>query len=225
MSAHLKERLESLCGGKVLLLSSFTTAVHHAVMTLARAGDEIVASARLAPNTLLLLRGIVRDMGIETEFVASAESEDFEAVLSARTRFVYVNASYASAAERERLAAIAAVAHSNKIPLVVAALAGGPLALVRQHADVLVLDLAPQGADDGTGGAVVDMGRFDWRTGNVPLMKAADPCCDDIRWAFDLPKEKAPYAFAARMEGAICRVLSSELPEAQAAEIEARLAL
>ncbi len=219
----LAKKVTDNCGqGKVLLLSSGMTAILEMIMTLARSGDEIICSASVRPEVFKIFNGIMRDIGINVQYVNSNSSREFEEMVSYQTRLFFVDLSDINKASALDLPKIAEVAHNNRIPLIVDATQIKPSTYraLDHGADIEFRDFAVLKDDVSIRGAVViDSGKFDWRVCNLPLIKAGDPCCDDIRWAFDLPKEKAPYAFAYRFHNAISKVLNSELSEIRAQKI------
>lgn len=223
MAIALADKVNKVCGqGKVMLLSSGMTAVLEMVMTVARSGDEIVCSASVRPEVLKIFNGLLRDIGINVQFMDSNDPDEFEDMISYQTRLIFVDLADVGKAGGLNLPAIAEVARNNRIPLVVDSSLVKPATYraLDHGADIEFRDFSACRDDDFLrGAAVIDGGSFDWRVSNVPLLKASDPCCEDIRWAFDLPKEKAPYAFAYRLTNAISRVLSSQLSEIRSQRI------
>lgn len=223
VALSLARKINSCAGeGKVLLLSSGMTAVLEIVMTLARSGDEIVCSTSVRPEVLKIFNGILRDIGISVQFVSSNDPGEYENMISYQTRLLFVDLTDINKTPALNLEGIAETAHTNRIPLIVDASCIKPSTYraLEHGADIEFRDFSAISDDESVRGAsIIDSGKFDWRVSNVPLIKACDPCCEDIRWAFDLNKEKAPYAFAYRLTNAICRVLSTELSEIRSQRI------
>ena len=61
------------------------------------------------------------------------------------------------------------------------------------------------------GGIVTDSGNFDWRRGDFPLFNEPDPNYHGIRWAYDLPQELSPIAFALRLRTVPLRNLGAAI--------------
>ena len=220
VSTTLQNKIRMLEGGqKTTLLSSGMIAIYQTITTLARAGDEIVVSANLRPEVYDLFNVILRDMGITINFVHSPKAHDYTAAISPRTRFIFLDAEGGLIPQFFEISEIAYVAHKYKIPLVVDA---GGIALhtfkpIELGADIVIRDFKLLcNSDICTGGAVTEAGHFDWRTSNVLLIKAGDPCCNGIRWAFDLPKQDAAVAFSMRLQHVMNRIFSASLPDPNA---------
>ena len=219
VSTVLQEKVRSMEGGRrTTLLSSGMIAIYQTITTLARAGDEIVVSANLRPEVYDLFNIMLRDMGVTINFVQSAKAHDYIVAISPRTRFIFLDAEGGLVPQVFEISEIAYIAHKYKIPLVVDA--GGmsphfkPLEL---GADIVIRDFELLcGTRICTGGAVTEAGNFDWRTSNVLMIKAGDPCCNGIRWAFDLPKEDAAVAFSMRLQHVMTRIFSSSLSDPSA---------
>lgn len=216
--------LEGGCGSSVVY--SGQAALHQVVLTLARTGDEIVASGNVRPETNNLFNVLLRDCGITVNFVYTDKPSAFDGAVSPRTRFIFLEVEGSIVPEVYDIASIADIAHKNKIPFVVACGSISPVVFkpIEAGADIVIRDLSvtfglhsPLNA-----GFVTDSGKFDWRVGNVPLMKAGDPIFGNIRWAFDLPKDFADSAFLLRFSLVIRRTLGSGISEESArAKIEA----
>jgi O-acetylhomoserine (thiol)-lyase len=99
--------------------------------------------------------------------------------------------------------AIADIAHSNGIPLIVDATFTTPVLQrsIEFGADIVVNSLTKWlgGHGTGIGGIVVDSGGFDWKSDKFPLMTEPDNSYGGLRWAHDLPAELAPLAYILRM--------------------------
>lgn len=220
---RLERQMALLEGGSgSAVVYSGQAALQEVVLTLARTGDEIVASGNVRPETNNLFNVLLRDSGITVNFVYTDRPSAFDGAVSPRTRFIFLEAQGSIIPEVYDIASIADIAHKNKIPLVVACGAIPPVVFkpIEAGADIVIRDLSvtfglhsPLNA-----GFVTDSGKFDWRVGNVPLMKAGDPILGNIRWAFDLPKDFADRAFLLRFSLVIRRTLGSGISEEAAVE-------
>ena len=78
----LEERIAMLEGGVgALAVSSGQSAALIAVLNIAQAGDEVVASSTLYGGTFNLLGSTLDKLGIKTIFVESEDSEDYQKVI------------------------------------------------------------------------------------------------------------------------------------------------
>ena len=212
---NLQKRIVEIEGGKTAtLLTSGKEAVFQTILALAHAGDEIVVCENLRPEIYDLFNVLIRDMGITVNFVQSSKAKDYVAAISLRTRCIFIDIEGGSFPQAFEVEEIGYIAHKNKIPFVVEASGISPFFMkpIEFGADIVVRDLSVLcGTDMCTGGSVTEAGVFDWRISNVPLIKAGDPSCNNIRWAFDLPKEESACAFSMRLRHVVMRILDSKL--------------
>jgi O-acetylhomoserine (thiol)-lyase len=198
--AAFEERMASLEGG----LGAVGTASGQAAefltfATLAGSGDHLVASARLYGGTRTLLDVTLRRFGVDTTFVPSAEPDDFAAAVRPGTKAVYTEVIGNPSGEISDLEALADVAHSHGIPLIVDATLATPyLCRPFEHgADIVVHSATKFIGGHGTsiGGVVVESGRFPWDNGNFPLMTTPVPSYGGLTWWGNF----AEYGFLTRL--------------------------
>ena len=163
----LEQRLAALEGGiAALALASGQTAVTYAVLTIAEAGDNIVASSALYGGTYNLFAHTLPQYGIQTRFADYRRPECFEPLIDARTKAVFVESLGNPQGNVTDLARIAEVAHRQGVPLIVDNTVPTPyLSRPFEHgADIVVHSLTKYLGGHGTslGGAIVDSGRFPW---------------------------------------------------------------
>ena len=79
----LEERIAALEGGVgALAVSSGQSASAIAVLNIAKAGDEVVASSTLYGGTFNLLNTTLRKLGINTRFVRGESAQDYEQLIT-----------------------------------------------------------------------------------------------------------------------------------------------
>lgn len=212
---RIDEKILQLEGGKkTTLVSSGKNAILQTILTLAHAGDEIVVCENLRPEVYDLFAILIREMGITVNFVQSCKAKEYVTAISLRTRCIFIDIEGGTIPQAFDVSEIAYVAHKNKIPLVVDASGISPYAFnpIEEGADIVLRDLSIMcGSDVCSGGSITEAGNFDWRISNVPLIKAGDPSCNSIRWAFDLPKAEAQLAFSMRLTNVITSIFDSGL--------------
>lgn len=199
----LENRLALLEGGAAAVVTaSGTAAIHYTALTLARAGDEVVAARNLYGGTYTMFTVLLRDQGIDVRLVDALDPENVRKAITPKTRFVFVEAIGNPSLDVVDIAAVAKVAHEARIPLVVDSTFTPPVNYrpIEDGADIVIHSLSKWigGHGAGIGGAVIDSGKFDWKGSNVPLMTEPDPAYHGLRWAHDLPDPLAPIAFALR---------------------------
>lgn len=169
----LEKRVAALEGGAAgLAVASGQSAITLALLTLAKAGDEIVATTSLYGGTFNLLHYVFPRLGINVKFV-DGNADAIAAAITDKTRAVYSETIGNPDLRTLDIQAVADVAHANGLPLVLDNTSASP-ALIRpiEHgADIVIHSLTKFIGGHGTsmGGVIVDSGKFDW--GNNPRFK------------------------------------------------------
>jgi O-acetylhomoserine (thiol)-lyase len=200
----LEQRLSQLEGGAAsVALASGTTAIFYAVITLAQAGDEIVAANNLYGGTYTQFDAILPQLGIKTRFVDPKDPSNFERAINDKTRALFIETIGNPVLDFTDVAAVAEVAHRNGLPLIADATFTTPYLLrtIEHGADIVVNSLTKWLGGHGAaiGGSVTDAGRFDWKNPRFKLFNQPDNNYHGLRWAHDLPEALAPIAFALRV--------------------------
>lgn len=202
-NAVLEERVTQLEGGAAsVAVASGTAAIFNTVITIARAGDEIVSAANLYGGTYTMFDAILPDLGITTKFADVLKPETFEAAITERTRLLYLESIGNPVLDLADIDAISAIAKKHHLPLVVDGTFTTPYLLqtIEHGADVVVNSLTKWLGGHGTaiGGIATDAGTFDWSDPKFTLFNRPDPNYHGLRWAIDLPPELRKIAFALR---------------------------
>jgi O-acetylhomoserine (thiol)-lyase len=200
----LEQRVTQLEGGAAsVALSSGTSAIFYAVITLAEAGDNIVSANNLYGGTYTQFDAILPKLGIDVTFVDPKDPSNFEKAINERTRALYIETIGNPVLDYTDVSAVAKVAHRNGLPLIVDATFTTPYLLrtIELGADIVINSLTKWlgGHGAGIGGIITDAGRFDWKAGRHPLFTEPDANYHGLRWAIDLPDPLAPIAFALRV--------------------------
>ncbi|MDA3040940.1 MAG: O-acetylhomoserine aminocarboxypropyltransferase [Actinomycetota bacterium] len=165
--AVLEERVAALEGGVgAVATASGTAALHLAVATLCSAGDHIVASKNLYGGSFNMLNLTLPRFGITTTFVDPRDPQAFADAVTPSTRIVFAETLGNPGIEVLDIAAVADVAHSNGLPLVVDSTFSTPYLIrpIEHGADVVIHSATKFLGGHGValGGILVDGGRFDW---------------------------------------------------------------
>ncbi len=163
----LEKRVALLEGGiAALALASGQSAITYAIQTIAEAGDNIVSAATLYGGTYNLFAHTFPQFGIETRFADYRDPASFGRLIDARTKAVYVESIGNPLGNITDLQAVADVAHSHGVPLIVDNTVATPYLLrpFEHGADIVVHSLTKYMAGHGNslGGAIVDSGKFPW---------------------------------------------------------------
>ena len=199
----LEQRVAALEGGAAALaLSSGTSAVYYAIINICAAGDEIVSASNLYGGTYTMFDSILPQFGIQTRFADSRNPQNFAQAITENTRAIFIETIGNPVLEFTDIGAVAEIAHSHNLPLIVDATFTTPYLLksIEHGADIVVNSLTKWmgGHGTGIGGVVVDSGKFNWQDSNNKLYNEPDPSYHGIRYAHDLG-DMNPIAFILRM--------------------------
>jgi O-acetylhomoserine (thiol)-lyase len=168
-TAVLERRVAELEGGlEALCVSSGQAALNYAVLNLAEMGSNIVSVPQLYGTTYTLFGHILPGQGINVRFAVSDQAEAIEQLIDEKTRAVFCESVGNPAGNICNIEALAKVAARHGVPLIVDNTVATPILLrpIDYGADIIVHSLTKFLGGHGTtmGGAIVDSGRFPWRT-------------------------------------------------------------
>ncbi|MFT4546159.1 MAG: O-acetylhomoserine (thiol)-lyase [Verrucomicrobiales bacterium] len=186
-----------------LAVASGTSAVFYSIINLAKAGDNIVSARNLYGGSYTQFNELLPALGIEVRMVDSNDPANFAAAIDENTRALFCESVSNPALEITDIAAVADVAHSNGLPLIVDSTFSTPYLTrpIEHGADIVVHSLTKWlgGHGAGIGGIVIDSGKFNWAAGKHPLFDEPDNSYHGLRWGHDLPDPLAPLAYILRM--------------------------
>jgi O-acetylhomoserine (thiol)-lyase len=199
----LEARVSALEGGAAsVAVASDTAAIFNTVITIAKAGDEIVSASNLYGGTYTMFDAILPDLGIETRWADARDPDSFEKAITNKTRLLYVETIGNPVLDVVDLDAVSRIAKKHKLPLVVDGTFTTPYLLkaIEHGADIVINSLTKWMGGHGTaiGGIVTDAGTFDWSDPKFVQFTREDKNYHGLRWALDLPPELAKIAFALR---------------------------
>ena len=176
----LEKRMAALDGGVgALALASGQAAISNTIMTLARAGQNIVSASALYGGTYNLFHHTLPRFGITTRFVDSSDPENYRHAIDENTRLIYCETIGNPNNNITEFDAVAQIAHEAGIPLVVDNTVTTPVLFrpLEHGADIVVYSLTKFIGGHGTsiGGCVVDGGSFPWDNGKFPEFAEPDP--------------------------------------------------
>jgi O-acetylhomoserine (thiol)-lyase len=163
----LEQRLAALEGGiAALALASGQAAVTYSILTIAEAGDNIVASSALYGGTYNLFAHTLPQYGIASRFADYRQPESFEPLIDSKTKALFVESLGNPQGNVTDFERIAAIAHRHGVPLIVDNTVPTPYLCqpFKYGADIVVHSLTKYLGGHGTsvGGAIVDSGKFPW---------------------------------------------------------------
>jgi O-acetylhomoserine (thiol)-lyase len=163
-----EKRIAELEGGiAALAVSSGQAATTLSVLNLAKVGDNLVSSQTLYGGTYNLFAYTLPKWGITTKFVDIHNLDQVRAAIDAGTRLLFVETIGNPRLDVPNFEALADIAHTAGVPLVVDNTFGAAGLLSRPidyGADIVVHSATKWIGGHGTaiGGVVVDAGRFNW---------------------------------------------------------------
>ena len=200
-----EKRIAALEGGAAALaLASGQAAETLTLLTIARAGDEIISATSLYGGTYNLFHYTLPKLGITVRFVDAEDFDGLRAAVNDRTKAVYAETIGNPKLDITDLERFAAIAHENGLPLIIDNTTASP-ALCRPlewGADIVVNSATKFIGGHGTsiGGVIVDGGKFDWAaSGRFPDFTEPDPSYHGVSYT----QAFGPLAFIikARVQG------------------------
>ena len=178
-TAVLEERIAALEGGAgAIATASGQAALHLAIVTLAGAGQHIVASSALYGGSHNLLDYTLRRFGIATTFVQPGDIDGWRAAIRPETRLLFGETLGNPGLDVLDIPTLAAIAHEAQLPLLVDSTFTPPWLLKPfDHGADLVFHSATKflsGHGTVVGGLLVDSGQFDWDAANEKTGRFAE---------------------------------------------------
>ncbi|CVK20163.1 O-acetylhomoserine aminocarboxypropyltransferase/cysteine synthase family protein [Sporomusa sphaeroides] len=185
----LEKRVAAMEGGVgALAVASGMSAIAIALLTIAQAGDEIIATDNLYGGTHNLFNHVFRRFGIKVNFVRSNDLEGLQQAVTARTKAIYAESIGNPKLDVTDIAAVAEIAHANDIPFILDnSVAPYLLKPFAYGADIIVYSAGKFLGGHGTslGGIIVDSGKFNWENGKFPLIANPDPSYHGLNFIED----------------------------------------
>jgi O-acetylhomoserine (thiol)-lyase len=164
----LEKRVAAMEGGIAgLALASGMAAINYAILTLAKAGDNIVTTPQLYGGTYTLFAHMLPSQGIDVRFAEDDSAEAIGKLIDDKTKAVYCETIGNPAGNIVDLKAICDEAHKHGVAVIVDNTVATP-ALCRpiEHgADIVVHALTKYigGHGNSLGGIIIDSGKFPWK--------------------------------------------------------------
>ncbi len=163
----LEQRIAALEGGVgALAVASGQAAETLTILTLAQAGDEIVASTDLYGGTVSLFTYTLPKLGITVRYVQPDDFNGWEQAITPKTKALYVESIGNPKLDIVHIEKIAAIGKAQGVPLVVDNTVTTPYLLRPfDHGAAIVVHSATKfigGHGTSIGGLIVDSGKFDW---------------------------------------------------------------
>ncbi|HBL85131.1 MAG TPA: bifunctional O-acetylhomoserine aminocarboxypropyltransferase/cysteine synthase [Clostridiales bacterium] len=201
-----EKRITALEGGvAALAVASGAAAITYTFLSLAKAGEHIVAAKTIYGGTYNLLVNTLPSYGITTTFVDPDDVNNFQTAIQNNTKAIFIESMGNPNCNVIDIEAVAEIAHKHKIPLVIDNTFATPYLLrpIEYGADIIVHSATKFIGGHGTtlGGVIIDSGKFDWKaSGKFPLLTVPDNGYHGITFA-----DIGAAAFVTRIRAVLLR--------------------
>jgi O-acetylhomoserine (thiol)-lyase len=210
----LEKRVAELEGGIAgLALSAGSAAVTYSILTIAQKGNNIVSVPLLYGGTYTLFVHMLPALGIEVRLAEDDSPENLAKLIDDKTSAVFCESIGNPAGNVADLEAIAQMAHSFGVPVIVDNTVATP-SLIRPFdwgCDISVHSLTKYmgGHGNSLGGAIVDSGKFPWaeHKDRFPLLSNPEPAYHGVVYTDAL----GPAAYIGRARTVPLRNMGSAL--------------
>ncbi|AXI10150.1 aminotransferase class I/II-fold pyridoxal phosphate-dependent enzyme [Oceanobacillus sp. 143] len=168
-----EKRLAELEGGAdAFAVSSGQSAITIALLTLAKVGDEIIATNALYGGTYTLLADTFKRFGVTVRFVDGRNFTEIANAITDKTKAIYTETIGNPGLQIADIKALSKLAHAHDLPLVVDSTFTTPYLQkpISFGADIVVHSTTKFIGGHGTsiGGIIVEAGNFAWDNGRFP---------------------------------------------------------
>jgi O-acetylhomoserine (thiol)-lyase len=194
-----EKRIAFLEGGiGAVACSSGMAAISLAILNILKTGDEIVSSAAIFGGTLGLFKDL-QAFGITTRFSKDDLKESYENEINDKTRLIFVETISNPKLDVIDIRAIAKVAHSHNIPLIIDNTVATPFLInpIAFGADIVIHSSSKyiNGSGNSISGVIIDSGKFNWDIEAYPNLAQA--------------KKFGQFAYLSKLRGGLFRNLGS----------------
>jgi len=163
----LEQRMAAMEGGVAgLAVASGMAAINYSILTIAKAGDNIISTPQLYGGTYTLFAHMLPSQGIEVRFAENDSAEAIEKLIDDKTKAVYCETIGNPAGNIIDLESVCAASHKHGVAVIVDNTVASPVICnpIDFGADIVVHSLTKYIGGHGTsiGGVIVDSGKFPW---------------------------------------------------------------
>ena len=197
----LEKRVAELEGGIAgLALSAGSAAINYAVLTLAKAGSNIVSVPMLYGGTWTLFAHMLPGLGIDVRFARDDSAAALEELIDDRTAAVFIETIGNPAGNIPDIEAITTMAHRHGVPVIADSTVATPVLMkpIEHGVDIVVHSLTKYmgGHGNSLGGVIVDSGNFPWaeHADRYPMLTEPEPAYHGVVYT----EAFGPAAYIAR---------------------------
>lgn len=212
----LETRLAAIEGGAAALaVASGQAASTFALLNLASAGDNIVASTGLYGGTWTLFAETLKQFGIEVRFVDPIDPQNFITATDDKTRAYYAESLPNPKLHVFPIKEVADLGRPLGIPLIIDNTAVPLLSRPFDHGAAVVVYSATKyigGHGTSIGGVIIDGGNFPWEDfpDRQPLLNTPDTAYHGAIWT-EAAKPLGPIAYALRARVKLLRDIGASI--------------
>ncbi|MDR0453794.1 MAG: O-acetylhomoserine aminocarboxypropyltransferase/cysteine synthase [Deferribacteraceae bacterium] len=201
----LENRIALLEGGvAAVATASGQFAEFLVIATLCREGDEIIASSKLYGGSFNLLNNSLRRLGINVHFADQTDPAAWEKLITSRTKGFYLESISNPDCSIPDFETFSSIAGKHRIPVIIDNTMATPVLFrpVDTGANIVLHSTTKYLCGNGTamGGAVVDLGNFDWAaSGRFPAFVEPDASYHGLEFAKTFGS--SAFAVKARVQG------------------------
>jgi O-acetylhomoserine (thiol)-lyase len=197
----LEKRVAELEGGIAgLALSAGSAAVNYAILTIAKAGANIVSVPQLYGGTYTLFAHMLPGQGIEVRFAEDDSPAALEKLIDDSTAAVFLESIGNPAGNVADVEGIAQMAHSHGVPVMVDSTVPTPVLEkpISWGADIVIHSMTKYigGHGNSLGGMIIDAGSFPWaeHADRYPMLSEPEPAYHGVQYT----EAFGPAAYIAR---------------------------
>jgi O-acetylhomoserine (thiol)-lyase len=197
----LEKRMAELEGGVAgLALSAGSAAINYAILTIAKAGSNVVSVPQLYGGTYTLFAHMLPGLGVEVRFAEDDQPASLEKLIDERTAAVFLETMGNPAGNVADIEAIATMAHSHGVPVIADATVTPPVITksIQFGVDIVVHSMTKYigGHGNSLGGMIVDAGTFPWadHPDKYPMLIEPEPAYHGVVYT----EAFGPAAYIAR---------------------------
>jgi O-acetylhomoserine (thiol)-lyase len=197
----LEKRVAELEGGIAgLAVSAGSAAINYAILTIAKAGSNIVSVPLLYGGTYTLFAHMLPGLGIEVRFAEDGSPDALERLIDDTTAAVFIETIGNPAGNVADIEAITEMAHRHGVPVIADATVSTPVLTrsIDYGVDIVVHSMTKYigGHGNSLGGMIIDSGKFAWadHADKYPMLTEPEPAYHGVVYT----ETFGPAAFIAR---------------------------
>jgi O-acetylhomoserine (thiol)-lyase len=178
----LEKRMAELEGGIAgLALSAGSAAINYAILTIAKAGSNVVSVPQLYGGTYTLFAHMLPGLGVEVRFAEDDTPASLERLIDPKTAALFLETMGNPAGNVADIEAIAEMAHRHGVPVIADATVTPPVLTkaISHGVDIVVHSMTKYigGHGNSLGGMIVDSGNFPWaeHPDKYPMLTEPEP--------------------------------------------------